>query len=130
MGDRFAIRLDDSVSPVRFVLESPGGVGVAVDEILVTELGSEEPIWRVVVDDYGFASELVDAGILTRTEAASPPVLRAPRGPATGAAVSSFRLGETPAGMREIDPKKPLVPGRLYELTVSGESTESFEFRG
>jgi hypothetical protein len=130
MRDRFSIRLDASVSPIRFVLESPGGAGVAVDEILITELGSDEPVWRVVVDDGGFASDLVDAGILTRTEALSPPVLRVPRGPATGAVVSSFRLGEPPAGMREIGPMSPLVPGRLYELTVSGESAASLEFRG
>lgn len=137
MHDRFSIRLDASVTPIRFVLESADRKPVCVDEIRVTELGLEEPVWRVVHDD-GFASEMVDAGILTEEEAAGAeaPVwvecggagerdIRLP-----GAPVSSFGIGEVPAGMREVGKAEPIRSGRLYEVRVSGSGLATLEFRG
>ena len=97
-----AIALVGTSGPPLFRFSSGEQPVAGLLEITVTPAGSDEPHWKVVRD-------------LPRLDDAAIPV-------------SEVQYGVVPAGMHEAIPAKPLTPGDLYEIRVSGHGTGLLEF--
>jgi len=126
------IELVETAGPPLFRLSSPAGPLARLLEIRVTQVGSDEPSWRVV-HEAAMLDDLVQAGIISQAEAEKADVAELRFHDEsllvqTAIPVSEFKYGEVPVGMHEVSEAKTLAPGTLYEVQVSGDGLGDLEF--
>jgi hypothetical protein len=129
------VTVDRGSGPLRFLFSVPTGEAVKLLEVRVTEMGEEEPAWRLV-HEAASLEDLVSSNLITAAEAEKAGVATLARldGDVAklvdeiGVPVSELEYGRVPPGLRQHGPLRSLKPNYLYQLLAVGRTETEFEF--